>query len=187
MLNDAAPPGKERKYALVEYERRFLLSGLPREPISGELHIVDRYVRGTRLRVRQTTETNGRTICKLTQKIPNLHAGPGLITTMYLDEQEYRTLSIVPAYVISKVRRRIGLVGVDEFYGPLNGLYLAEAEFAAENEAVDFSPPAFAVSEVTTDRRFTGGFLAAASREEIKQAAAEYGVALRSRSSDPPN
>jgi CYTH domain-containing protein len=186
VLNDAAPPGKEKKYALVEHERRFLLSGLPRAPISGELRIVDRYVRSTRLRLRQTTETNDRVVYKLTQKIPNVHGGPGLITTMYLDQHEHRTLSLLPADVITKVRRRVGPFVVDEFYGPLEGLYLAEAEFVTEREAADFVPPAFVISEVTSDRRFTGGFLASARRDEIKRAAADYGMALRLRPSDAP-
>ena len=97
---------------------------------------------------------------------------------MYLDEQEYRALSVLPADVISKVRRRTGDVVVDEFHGLLEGLYLAEAEFGTESETQAFSPPPFVIGEVTTDLRFTGGFLATATRAEITRAAAEYGLIL---------
>ncbi|MGI8869853.1 MAG: hypothetical protein ACR2F6_13650 [Mycobacteriales bacterium] len=98
MLNDAAPPGKELKYARAERERRFLLRMPPTDGIVRTVRIADRYLLGTRLRLRRVTETIsadgaiGRTDYKLTQKVPAPGGEPGLITTMYLDAAEYAVL-----------------------------------------------------------------------------------------------
>jgi hypothetical protein len=57
------------------------------------------------------------------------------------------------------------------------GLILAEGKFdsAATAEALPF--PSFAVGEVSTDDRFTGGELVRASREDIQIWMLSYGVA----------
>ena len=50
------------KYAKVERERRWLLDGLPPFPDDArQVRIVDRYLHGTRLRLREVTETDGST------------------------------------------------------------------------------------------------------------------------------
>lgn len=56
VFNDAAPPGKELKYARPERERRFLLSAPPADGIVKTVRIADRYLLGTRLRLRRITE-----------------------------------------------------------------------------------------------------------------------------------
>src|SRR5512139_3877673 len=88
-----APAGKALKYALPECERRFLLPCLPDQAIARSVAITDRYLTGTRVRLRRMVETvEGRTTMffKLTQKIPAPDGAPGLLTTMYLSEAEYR-------------------------------------------------------------------------------------------------
>jgi CYTH domain-containing protein len=181
MFNDSAPPGKELKYVLVERERRFLLGGPPREPGIRTVFITDRYIAGTRTRLRRAVEgTDGaqRIVHKLTQKVPSPDRGPGLITTMYLNDDEYRALAVLPAAVLHKTRHSIPPFGVDYFDGPLKGLYLAEAEFTSDTEAAEFSPGPLVVAEVTHDHRFSGGYLASATREDIAVALAEYGLSL---------
>jgi CYTH domain-containing protein len=179
--NDAAPRGKEGKYARLERERRFLLAERPAMSGTGRVVINDRYLAGTRLRIREMIETDdqsGPVVYKLTQKIPDGAGRFGLITTMYLDEAEYRMLSSLPAGVLRKVRYRVGPVGVDVFEGSLAGLYLAEAEFVTDEEVEAFSLPSFVAAEVTDDRRFTGGFLVTASRQDVANALADYELTL---------
>ena len=125
-----APDGKADKYALVELERRFLLAASPvGVPIRRWL-IEDRYLLGTRIRLRRMTdldEAAGVTY-KLTQKIPTGAGTPGLITTMYLSAAEYAALVTMPADTLRKIRSSFPPLGVDTFEGALHGLVLAEAE-----------------------------------------------------------
>jgi CYTH domain-containing protein len=179
--NESAPAGKELKYAHLERERRFLLAGSPSQASVGQVAITDRYVTGTRLRVRQMVDMGGAgrpVTYKLTQKVPAPTGQPGLITTIYLDAVEFEVLARLPARTLRKVRHSIPPIGVDEFQGALSGLYLAESEFGSEEASQAFSPPVFAVAEVTADPRFTGGWLANASRQDVLQALAGYGVHL---------
>lgn len=46
------------KYAIVERERRYLVSKMP-EGVTSRKEIVDRYVSGTRLRLREVREGDG--------------------------------------------------------------------------------------------------------------------------------
>jgi hypothetical protein len=81
-------PTPELKYARIERERRFLLAGFPRDvTIVRTRHITDRYIDGTRLRLRELRDDAGPTVYKLTQKIPapGPDAQVGFITNIYLD------------------------------------------------------------------------------------------------------
>jgi len=156
------PWGKELKYARCEYERRFLLSGLPAGATTAIAEITDRYLPGTRLRLRRVDylEPAGRApVLKLTQKVSGRDGSPGLITNTYLSEAEYELLATLPATVLTKTRHSIPPFGVDVFTGELEGLFMAEIEFETEEEFRAFTPPDFAVRDVTTDIRFTGGRL----------------------------
>ena len=130
--NPSAPPGKSQQYAKRERERRFLLAELPAGEIERTTTISDRYFLGTRLRLRLMLETRGvatRTYYKLTQKIPAPNGGPGLLSTTYLNEEEFALLSTLPGSVLRKTRYSIPPFGVDVFDAPLGGLILAECEF----------------------------------------------------------
>jgi hypothetical protein len=74
-------------------------------------------------------ETKGDATCmyyKLTQKIPALDGWPGLISTTYLNEEEFALLSTLPGSAQRKTRYSIPPFGVDVFDPPLVGLILAE-------------------------------------------------------------
>ncbi|WP_438306634.1 hypothetical protein ACSHXN_44225 (plasmid) [Streptomyces sp. HUAS TT11] len=167
------------KYSRVERERRFLLARPPElSAVTTTRVITDRYVVGTRLRLRRAAFTDGRCELKLTQKVPVLQPGAvqGLITNTYLSPAEYDVLASLPAAVLSKCRFSVPPLGVDVFDGHLQGLVLAEAEFTSDKEAQSFMPPAECVAEVTDDTRFTGGQLVRTSRQELLRWLAEYGL-----------
>lgn len=69
MDNPSAPRGKSERYARRELERRFLLAAPPEGPVERTTYTFDRYLEGTRLRLRKKTDETG-THCKLTQKVP---------------------------------------------------------------------------------------------------------------------
>ncbi|MEU8956095.1 hypothetical protein AB0C93_17540 [Streptomyces sp. NPDC048518] len=168
------------KYALVERERRYVLAGPPDlTSVTATRVITDRYLTGTRLRLRRAErpDTGSREL-KLTQKVPADRPGAvqGLITNTYLSQAEYDVLASLPGAVLSKTRFSVPPLGVDVFAGPLEGLVLAEAEFADDHEARDFVPPPMCLVEVTDDVRFTGGRLVRASRQEWVAWLAEYGI-----------
>jgi CYTH domain-containing protein len=169
------------KYARAEIERRFLLAGVPSgEEVRTVRHIDDRYLDGTRLRLRRMEQDGGPTELKLTQKLPapDGRGRQSALTTMYLSEDEYAVLAALPAATLVKSRLSIAPYGVDVFRGHLEGLHLAEVEFDSAQDAAAFAPAAFCRAEVTADRRFTGGALVRANRAQVRAWAAEYGIDL---------
>jgi CYTH domain-containing protein len=177
--NPSAPPGRSHHYARAERERRFLLAAVPPGEIVKTATITDRYLPGTRLRLRLTRETAADTTCtyyKLTQKIPAADGGPGQLTTLYLNEAEFEHLSILPGATLRKTRHSIPPFGIDVFEPPLGGLILAECEFEDDGTHNSFNPPSWALAEVTTDLRFTGGRLAMMSPADLPQMLSSFGV-----------
>jgi CYTH domain-containing protein len=167
------------KYARVERERRFLLAEPPGpSAVTATRMITDRYLVGTRLRLRRSESPDSGCELKLTQKVPAARPGPvqGLITNTYLSPAEYDLLASLPAASLSKTRLSVPPLGIDVFDGPLRGLVLAEAEFTTDEEALSFSPPPACLAEVTDDIRFTGGRLVKTSRQHLLQWLAEYGL-----------
>src|SRR6201990_855137 len=122
------------KYERVERARRCLLRELPpgRSATDAHAQITDNYITGTRLRLRKVRwpATNQWTL-KLTQK--HAPAPPDfsrtLITSIYLNEYEYETLSVFEANELRKNRYPYEHEGrkfsVDVFLGSLRGLVLA--------------------------------------------------------------
>jgi CYTH domain-containing protein len=175
------PP--EHKYAKIERERRFLLTQFPNNAnVVRTRRIIDRYIDGTNLRLRKLVDDDGSTAFKLTQKIPARDSGgqQGLIVTMYLNEAEFGVFKQLPAYKLTKTRHSIPPFGIDVFDGQLEGLILAEAEFASAAAADALIIPPYVSREVSIDDRFTGGHLARASRQEIVSTLLEYGITLKS-------
>jgi CYTH domain-containing protein len=181
VVNTSAPGDRSRKYARVERERRFLLPNPPDpEAAIRTVRIVDRYFRRTRVRLRQAVETSTSAplaVYKLTQKVAAPDGGPGLITTMYLSEEEYLTFAAVPADELRKTRYSIPPFGVDRFERELEGLTMAEVEFESDSEMRAFVVPAV-VAEVTRDERFTGGRLATTTRDELAAILSSFGLRL---------
>jgi CYTH domain-containing protein len=173
-------PGKG-SYARPERERRFLLRALPEGSVE-PVDIEDRYVVGTRLRLRRMGDGTGAATYKLSQKVPD-GADPSLvmITNTYLSEAEYETLLVLPALTVSKTRYRSpgpGPVSVDDFHGPLAGLVLAELPVGEEGwrpgaGLPDTAPPETVV-EVTDDPRFTGGELARTGSADLRRLLAGF-------------
>ena len=127
------------RYARVERERRFLLAAAPAGIEQAEaVQIEDRYLEGTRLRLRPMRGADGSVVRKLGQK-ELLADGSGArtaITTLYLSEAEHELLARLPAAHLAKRRHRVRVEGclyaVDVFAGRLAGLVLAEAEYPDE-------------------------------------------------------
>ncbi len=108
------------KYSRVERERRFLLKQFP-------------------------------AVFKLTQKIPAPALGgqQGFVTNLYLSENEFQMLAQLSARELSKTRCSVPPFGIDVFEGELEGLILAEAEFASADEAEALTVPSYVVQEVS--------------------------------------
>ena len=160
---DTAP---SLKYAHIETERRFLLAGVPAicEGVAIQ-EIRDRYVLGTRLRLRVVEVPGEPKVWKLGQKVRIDPASPLRVahTTIYLDENEVAVLAALPATELTKSRRTLVLEGhtwaVDEFRGLLTGLVLAEIDLG-EDRSMPARLPFATRREVTGDDRYSGGALA---------------------------
>lgn len=150
----------ELKYAVVERERRYLVTRVP-DGVSSTMQIVDRYVTGTRLRLREVRAADGTVVRKLSHKV-RLGEGPGEVacTNLYLDGAEWAVLVDLPAAVLRKTRHlvcRDGLVvAVDQHE---NGALVAELDDADRPPA---SVPAWldVVRDVSLDEEWTGVGLA---------------------------
>ena len=148
------------KYAIVERERRFLLRSLPHD-IASSRTIVDRYVTGTRLRLREMRGDDGTAVRKLSHKV-RLGAGPAEVacTNLYLDDEEWALLIALPARVLRKTRhlvRRDGLlVAIDEHE---DGTLVAEIDDGDQPSTI---VPAWldVVEDVSDAERWTGVALA---------------------------
>lgn len=162
-MSAGGQPGPS-KYARAERERRWLVASPPAG--AGEpLRIADRYLDGTRLRLRRISDA-GSVVFKLGQKVRAEPGDPFLVwvTTLYLTAEEYRRLSALPAAVLVKSRRRVDHHGtrfaVDEFAGALRGLVLAETELPGAEAGLPGGLPPWLGREVTSDERYTGAALA---------------------------
>jgi len=148
------------KYAVVERERRFILARLP-NGVTGTQEILDRYLTGTRLRLREVRGADGTVTRKLTHKV-RLAAGPAEVacTTCYLDEQEWSVLTALPGRSLRKkrhlVRRDGWVVAVDEHE---DGTLVAEIDDGDEHS--DLVPGWLDIAaDVSDDEAWTGGQLA---------------------------
>lgn len=146
------------KYATVERERRWLLSAPPPIPDGArQLRIADRYVTGTRLRLRETAEPDGTVVRKLGHKV-RLGEGAAEVahTSLYLDDAEWALLAVLPARTVTKTRTLVpipeGHVAVDVH---------ADGKVVAEIDGPGDLPPDWpVVREVTGEEGYTGGALA---------------------------
>jgi CYTH domain-containing protein len=154
------------RYVFVEHERRWLCTSLPSELVAETERITDLYVTGSNLRLREARSLAGSPpMLRLTRKV-DVDARTRLISSIYLQESEFALLrgALIGRYV-RKRRHRLRsaaevVLAVDEFEGELSGLMLLEAEFTSTRALQGFQAPWYADGEVTTDPRFTGGYLA---------------------------
>jgi adenylate cyclase len=146
----------------VEIERKFLLGGLPptvryarREPIRQGYVALDG---DTEVRVRITPRA----------AVLTIKAGRGGVRIeeeVVLDARQGDALwELTEGRRVQKTRRRVRVDGVeveiDEYGGALDGLVVAEVEFADEDAARTFEPPSWFVREVTDDWRYSNRSLA---------------------------
>ena len=164
------------KYAKLENERRFLVDAarLPDLTNLPFRRIEDRYILGTRLRLRSMTDSvTGARELKFCKKNEGDDPVSGPITNLYLSEAEHAVLAALPARVIAKRRYRLDHdgrgFGVDVFEGELAGLTLCEAEAESREAIVALAFPPWAGREVTIDRFFTGGNLSTITAAEVAE------------------
>lgn len=148
------------KYAIVERERRYRLGRLP-DGVSSTREILDRYVTGTRLRLREVRESDGSVTRKLGHKV-RISGGPAEVacTNFYLNDDEWTLLATLPAQLLRKRRHMIhrdGLrVAVDEHE---DGTLIAEIDDG--DQPSEFVPDWLdVVDNVTDDEAWTGARLA---------------------------
>ena len=161
-------PG-EGRYARSERERRFLVVGLP--PLGRESRTIeDRYLHGTRLRLR-TVRAGGEVVRKLTQKVRPHADDPSVVslTNTYLSADEHAVLATLPGDDLVKTRCAVP-VGedawvVDVFGGRWSGLVLAEVE--VDDLDAPLPLPAWVGREVTQVDALSGGALARTSEAEV--------------------
>lgn len=148
------------KYAVVERERRYLLANIP-EGVTGTKEILDRYVTGTRLRLREVREGEGTVTRKLGHKV-RLTDGPTEVacTNFYLNDEEWALLIALPARVLCKKRHMIHrdglIVAIDEHE---DGTLIAEID---DRDRPSRTVPEWldVVEDVSADERWTGAQLA---------------------------
>jgi len=163
-------PG-EGKYARIEREQRWLLPSVPEKALF-RAEIVDYYFESTSLRLRKVT-TESATTLKLTQKVRVDEGNPHFIkiTNLYLTPAEFEMLTKLPTLTLLKHRFDYGegqsTFAVDTFGGRHRGLVLAEIEIGPDEQRV--LGPSSALVEVSDDNRFSGGYLAAASDDELAE------------------
>jgi len=151
-------------------------------PSTRMLEIEDRYLRGTRLRLRTVREEGLVPVRKLGQKVRPDQDHPSTVehTTMYLDEVESSALAALPGDALIKTRTLKPLQGltvaVDVFAGPLTGLVLAEVDLGDTGLLPSSGPPLIWLAEVTDDERFTGGHLARTSSAHLIALLREFDV-----------
>jgi CYTH domain-containing protein len=146
----------------VEIERKFLLDGLPptmryarRVPIRQGYLALDGDVE---VRVRLTPKA----------AVLTIKGGRGGVRSeeeVVLDRRQGDALwELTEGRRVQKTRRRVRIgdaeAEIDEYSGALDGLVVAEVEFADEEAARAFEPPAWFRHEVTDDRRYANRSLA---------------------------
>jgi len=157
----------EPKYARIELERRWLVDRAARPSLEGAWMtlIEDRYIDGTRMRLRRMSRPDlGETKWKLTKKYDTERPEARPIVTAYLTAAEYEVLTALPARVLVKRRYHLPIDGrfwsLDVFEGLLAGLEVVETEADDEAALAALVPPAWATKEVTHDVRYQCGALA---------------------------
>ena len=169
----AAVPSSRRasdpsmKYAVVEREHRFVVLTAP-DPslVVRTLEIDDRYLRGTRLRLRRVREAGATDVLKLGHKVRFDEHDPSSLGAHHALPRRRRVRGARAAArrPPGKTRHHVPLdvghvLAVDRFHGALDGLLLAELDLGADRVLPATLPHGLG-PDVTHDERFTGASLA---------------------------
>jgi len=173
---------EETKYTRVEYERRFLVRPQADwrssvEPYSKVFE--DKYIQGTRLRLRVLTDTDtGRRVIKLNKKAESPSPYFQTISRILLSADEYQLFDGLAGDRLKKERHyhhhQGRVFSVDVFEGELEGLVLCETEADVMEDLMSAQFPTFATHEVTEDPFFTGGNLCRTTRAELLRKLAAF-------------
>ena len=165
----------EHKYTVIEYERRFLV--LPNVDWKSDVesyskHFEDKYLHGTRLRLRILTDSDtDRRVIKLNKKTETDSPYCTIVSRILLTQAEYELLDKLDGARIAKTRYYHShlerVFSIDVFEDELEGLILCETEAQGLDELMSVKFPPFARHEVTEDPFFTGGNLCRMNREEV--------------------
>jgi CYTH domain-containing protein len=157
----------EPKYARIEFERRWVVDCATRPALDGAFTtlIEDRYIDGTRMRLRRMSRPDlGETKWKLTKKYDCEDASARPIVTTYLTGAEYELLRALRARELVKLRHHLELDGLwwslDVFGGALTGLEVIEIEAPDRAALAALVPPIWTAKEITSDPRYQCGSLA---------------------------
>jgi CYTH domain-containing protein len=151
------------KTAEILLYRLFLINALP-EPLSTRsrhLQILDRYLPGTKLRLREIRDPYSNERTRLLQKRTYSPESPEIRSSeIQLDVTEY---SLFERHSRSELRKNRYfheydqmLFAFDVHLGPLLGLNLAKVSFETREEFERAGVPAFASKELTSDWFFLG-------------------------------
>lgn len=169
-LGDPSNADATPKYALVELERRWRVVPDMRPSLEGLVPVVitDRYLEGTRFRLRRMVQPNGHSNLKFAKKYHAEDAAARPMVNAYLTQAEYEVLAALPAFCISKRRYTIHHGGLgfslDVFEDNLIGLEILEIETASRAELDCVVPPEWANMEITYKPNWQGGTLAQTQR-----------------------
>lgn len=166
-MRTGADEARAPKYAHIERERRWLVDGAVRPSLDRvpSVLIEDRYLVGTRMRLRRMTDSSTAAVSlKLTKKYEAEDPLARPIVTSYLTEDEFSLLATLPALSVAKRRFKLPNGGqsfsVDQFIGSLSGLELAEIEWTDDAGLRALHAPDWTVREVSNDARYQGASLA---------------------------
>lgn len=150
------------KYSINEIERRWLVreSALESLPDVPPTRITDKYLHGSRLRLRKVESENSAAIFKLCKKYGNRQGPTQSITNLYLDAAEYDQLSLLPGATIVKLRYRVEDGSMDVFESHTTIPTIFEKDFADEARAAAYCPPHFVDKEITGLENYSGAYLA---------------------------
>lgn len=175
---------EDTKYSRIEYERRFLVrtsSDWRAVALSVAKRIEDKYLHGTRLRLRVVTDqrSNDR-VLKLTKKSTSPSAFFRTNTRILLSSEELSLFDSLPGSRLTKTRHHVlhldHLFAVDVFDAHLDGLVLCEVEAPSLDDLMHAQPPTFVFCEVTEDPFFNGANLAHVSRDDLLAKLASLGA-----------
>jgi CYTH domain-containing protein len=149
------------KYAVVERERRFLVRGVPDGVVRTD-DLLDKYLDGTRLRLREVRSQDGGVVRKLGHKVRlGDDAAAVACTSLYLDDAEWLLLSGLPGVVVRKRRHHVQRAGVHVAVDELeDGTLLAEID-DRDDAPVRVPDWLEVLADVSTDEAWTGAAIAA--------------------------
>ena len=151
------------KYGKYEYERIYLLQSncLRGKRVKGIKKIRDKYIKGTKLRLREVVENN-ETKYKFTRKerLNPSKVGVLKINTLYLTKSEYDRINVLEGFEVEKERQMLQIdqirIGVDRIMLNNKNLFIAEVEFDTELEMNSFTMPLQIIKEITGDQKYSG-------------------------------